>query len=68
MFVVLDPRLESLSTHELTPPQGHGWYRRAAAYSPGDDVADMRLGTVQEIGNIGERQKTKIIEAIHKFV
>ena len=27
----------------------------------------MRLGTVQETGYIGERQKTKVIEAIHEF-
>jgi hypothetical protein len=60
MLVLLDPRQERTAPHQLAPPKGEGRDGGTAAHATGDGFADMRLGAVQQPGNIGERQQVKI--------
>ena len=51
--------------NELSPPEGNRRYWRTTADTSGYRFADMRLGAVQQLGDVSEGKQVKIAEPIH---
>ena len=51
--------------NELSPPEGNRGYWRTTADTSGYRFADMRLGAVQQLGDVSEGKQVKIAEPLH---
>jgi hypothetical protein len=64
-LVAFDPCNQAFPAHQFPATERNGRDGRTAPDATGNGLADMRLGAVEQGGDIGESEKVEIPQPVH---